>query len=257
MDQINCSEGLYTLLLGPSPTYVSIVSSTLSCFGAASIIFTYLLFKELRTTTRSVITFLAIADLITALGYVVGGINYLLYSYKKNYHSKECDTFQTVCAIQSYITTWSQLSSFLWNCFLAFFLYLMIVYGKHKLANRLINLFHFVAWLVPIAIALPLLVQGYLGFSPYAASNWCFIRDKQYHNRERIQKTELSITLLAGKIPEISSYVFMIFFYTLTRCFIVSDLVQACLCNYVHQRSKIIIVTDDPIMYLIESSIYA
>ena len=238
VDQINCTNSSYhNLLLGPSPTYVSIVSSTLSCFGAASIILTYLLFKELRTTTRSVITFLAIADLITALGYVLGGINYLLH-YKTHDQRKECDTFQTICALQSYITTWSQLSSFLWNCFLAFFLYLMIVHGKHKLANYLIILFHFVAWLVPIAIALSLLVKGYLGFSPYAASNWCFIRDQEYRNMEHMQKPELLITLLAGKIPEISSYVFMIFFYTLTRCFIVSDLVQACLYNYVYQSTK-------------------
>ena len=235
VDNISCnpSDGHpYNLFLGPPTSYVSIVSSTFSCFGAATIIITYVLFKELRTTTRSVITFLAIADFVTALGYVIGGINYLLY-YKKSDQSRECVNFQAICAIQSYITTWSQLSSFLWNCFLAFFLYIMIVYGKHKMANGLITFFHFVAWLSPIAIALPLLITGYLGFSPYAASNWCFIKDTGYKYGEKIQHVQLLITLLAGKIPEILSYIFMIVFYSLTRCFIVSEHIKAiCFCNY-------------------------
>ena len=223
----NCeNRSGYSIYLGSYTTYVSLVSSSFSCFGALSIILTYLLFKELRTSTRSIITFLAIADFFTALGYIVGGTNYLLFKNGK----ERCGTFETVCAIQSYVTTWSQLCSYLWNCFLALYLYLMIVYGKHRLANRLLILFHSIAWILPICIALPLLVTDHLGYSPYAASNWCFIKDSNnaYKLEHRTPLEVVVIVLIAGKVPEIFSYLFMIIFYTLTRCFIVSEMCKKC-----------------------------
>ncbi len=218
VDNISCyNTEERNLFLGPIPTYLSLVSSSSSCFGAASIIVTYLLFKELRTTTRSIITFLTIADLATASGYIIGGVNYLIH-----YNGEQCSRFQTVCSIQSYVTIWSQLSSYMWNCFLALFLYIMIVYGKHKMSNCLITIFHVIAWTVPITIALPLLVTGHLGYSPYGAANWCFVKDESYKLRKTLFDKEIIIGLVAGKIPEIFTFAFLIVFYTLTRCFIVS-----------------------------------
>ena len=240
VDNITCYKSdERNLFLGPIPTYLSIASSSLSCFGAASIIITYLLFKELRTTTRSIITFLAIADLGTASGYVVGGINYLVYYTKHG--EDDCSRFQIVCAIQSYVTTWSQLSSYMWNCFLALFLYIMIVYSKHKLSNCLITVFHVIAWMLPLTVALPLLVTDHLGYSPYGASNWCFIKDDSYYRlKETLPYKELAIVLVAGYIPELFTFAFLIVFYTLTRCYIVriiltitiSDILNKCTCTY-------------------------
>ena len=54
---------------------------------------------------------------------------------------------------------------------------LVLVYQKGKLAARLIPLYNIIAWLGPLCIVGPMLVFGKLGYAPYVASNWCYIKD--------------------------------------------------------------------------------
>lgn len=214
-DNITCSTGEWNLFLGPIPTYISLVSSSLSCIGASAIIITYILYRDLRTGSRSIITYLSIADFFTSLGYIVGGSNYLTSS-----SDADCDRFDTVCAIQSYVTTWSQLSSYVWNCALAVYLFLTIASGKNRLANRLIPFFHIIAWGFPIAVALPLLGFDYLGFSPYSASNWCFIKDLNYQNNQWLSKDVIIPIMVARIIPEFFTYVIIIILYAIIKYFV-------------------------------------
>lgn len=220
IDKISCNKDEFNLFLGPAPSYVSIVSSSFSCIGALSIIITYCTFVQLRTPTRSIITFLAIADLVTALGYILGAINYLIYY--NNEPQQGCNIFQILCSLQSFITIWSQTSSYLWNCFLALFLYVMIVHSKHSIAHPMITVFHLFAWVVPICVAMPLLSLDFLGYSPYISSNWCFIRDRSYLIKRTLLRKELLLTLFIGEIPELLTFTILIFFYAITRYHIVS-----------------------------------
>lgn len=223
-DDINCSGNTgvvghnWNLFLGPIPTYISLASCSLSCFGAISIILTYILFKDLRSGSRSVITFLSIADLLTAVGYLVGGINYLFHYQNSNHEA--CQTFQTICITQSYVTTWSQLSSYIWNCTLAIYLFLTISFAKNQLANRLIPFCQVIAWGFPIAISFPLLLFGYLGYSPYSASNWCFVKDLNYQREKWLTREVVLPILLARVVPELLTYFLVILLYAIIKYFI-------------------------------------
>ena len=171
--------------------------------------------RDIRTGSRSVITFLAIADFFTAFGYIMGSFNYLINYRKYDAPEKiDCGPFDEVCTIQSFITSWSSISSFFWTVALAFYLYLTLVHTKIFLANRFMPFFHVLNWGFPILICFPLLVKWILGYSPYAASTWCYIR---YIDN----KTEsVGFILIAGKFWEILSYFLVIGLYTAIKCHI-------------------------------------
>lgn len=139
----------------------------------------------------------------------MGSINYLTA-----YNKKKCVIFDDVCTIQSFITSWSSISSFCWTVVLAFYLYLTLVHTKIFLANKLMPLFHVVNWGFPILICFPLLMVWKLGYSPYAASTWCYIR--LVGNKG----TAVAIILVAGKFWEILAYFLVIALYTAIKCHI-------------------------------------
>ena len=187
--------------------------SALSCVGSLLIIFSYWRWKDIRTGSRSVITFLAIADFFTAFGYIIGSINHITY-YGKYDDTPPCATFLQICEVQSYITTWSSLSSFTWTCALAIYLYFTVVRKRIVLALKMIPVFHVIAWGVPIAICLPLLIEGKLGYTPYAVSTWCFIGDSNPSGHSgKISAETVGLVFLAGKGAEIFTYILVTVLY--------------------------------------------
>lgn len=174
--------------------------------------------KDIRTGSRSVITFLAIADFFTAFGYIIGSINYLVAFSKDN-----CLQFDDVCAVQSFITTWSSVSSFLWTVTLGFYLYLTLVHTRIFLANRLMPVFHVVNWCFPITFCVPLLVTGELGYSPIAASTWCYIRENAGS-----PGTKIGLILIAGKFWEMLAYVIVIILYATIKIHIRRQVYMCC-----------------------------
>ena len=219
----NCTElvlreGYESTVQEQWPSIATILSCTLSVIGSLAIIYAYVRWKDIRTGSRSIITFLAIADLVTASGYLMGSVNYI-YHYGNDENSPACLRFNTVCQIQSFITTTSSLCSFAWTSFLAVYLYLIIVRAKISRANRLIPLFHIVAWALPLCVTLPLLITGKLGYAPYAASNWCFIRNFLPQNDHkylcgRFNREVALLILFGGKAWEILTYILVIIMYT-------------------------------------------
>ena len=202
----NCSDGRVSYDIGTKPSYVAIASSSVSCLGSLLIIFVYFHFKDLRSSAQKIITFLAVADLISALGYIGGSINFL-YSFNVPDHN-QCRLFTLLCEAQASITSWSSLVSFSWTLTLAFYFYLVIIYSRRTLASRLMPLYHIVAWFVPLCIIVPLAGLKKLGYAPYAASNWCFV--KLERNGEL---REVAYVLLAGKFWELSTYAITVYVY--------------------------------------------
>jgi G protein-coupled receptor 157 len=208
------------LNFGNAPAIISLVSCSLSIIGSILTILPYVLWKDIRTGIRRIITLLAIADFFTAFGYILGSINKLTYTSKKRPTDDDCILFTNVCEIQSYISTWSSSSSFWWTAFLALNLYWVIVKGNTKKINRVFPIYHLIAWGSPILIVLPLLIAGNLGYSVFAAGGWCFIRgDKAVgHSAEQQYTLKLSTIfdiLIGGKALEIATYVWVIVLYGL------------------------------------------
>jgi len=73
----NCSdyqapnnETLVSFDIGLAPSYVSIASCSMSCIGSILILITFCLLKDMRTATQVIITFLAMADFISASPFI-------------------------------------------------------------------------------------------------------------------------------------------------------------------------------------------
>ena len=205
-----CHDGLVSFDIGRAPSYLSLISSSLSCFGSILIVLAYFVLRDMRTGAQTIITLLAVADFFTAFGYIIGSSNFIATFDSKD--STRCVIFTYICEIQSFVTTWSTMSSYCWTCILAFYFFLVLVYQKGKLAARLLPFYNIFAWLAPLCIVGPMLVFGKLGYAPYVASNWCFIRD--YSGYPLTEKPFVILYILVGgKLWEVISYIVVLALY--------------------------------------------
>lgn len=206
----DCQESHYVSYdIGTGPSYVAITSSAVSCIGSLLIILVYYLFKDLRSSAQKIITFLAVADLISALGYIGGSINFVVHFNDTNQH--QCRIFNYLCIAQASLTSWSSLASFSWTLTLAFYFYVVIVYSRQALVSKLMILYHILAWVVPLFIIVPMAATKTLGYAAYAASNWCFVHSSPTHPLSRPKM--VGYVLLAGKFWEILTYIISIYIY--------------------------------------------
>ena len=210
--------------IGKGPSYVAIISSIFSCFGSFLIVLAFLIFKDIRKgMAQRIVTALAIADFISAAGYIVGSLNFILHYNEQN--RRDCCVFQTICMIQAFVTSWSSMSSFAWTAILALYLYIVLVYQKQTPFNskyRQLAL-HLISWVAPGLIVIPFTAKKFLGFAPFAASNWCFVADLSLYSPEPISTCNSSSSdtlydslkvLAAGKFWEILTYIAVIVVYS-------------------------------------------
>ena len=211
------SDGYVSLDIGVAPSYVALVSSALSCLGSMLIVAAYLALRDMRSGAQKLITMLAMADLLSALGYIMGSVNFLTHS--NDVHEHTCKQFQRICEVQAALTSWSSLVSFALTFFLALYFFLSFVCGCQSLASRLMPLYAVVSWVGPLLVVIPLAATKILGYAPYAASNWCFVKaDLEIANISSISLDGVVYVLLAGKLWELLTYLSVIILYLLIFC---------------------------------------
>ena len=182
--RFNCSSPEVSFDIGTSPSYVSLVSGILACAGSFLLVGIYVVFKDLKkSTAQNIITQLALADLANAVGMIAGAINFLLHFDSGEIDgSKGCQTFETVCILQSYVTQWAGVTSYIWMSLLAVFLTLRYICSDRgtRWFVKMMPLLTVISWIFPLLFLLPMLSLRKLGYSRYGASNWCYIRDSDY-----------------------------------------------------------------------------
>ena len=202
----------------------TILSSVASMVGSFLIIFTFLLWKDVRTVARAILVFLAIADFLTASGYLFGSIVFLSFNNTiENCPSTAEDllSYRRLCIAQSFITTVFPISSFLWTTHLAIYLFVTIVLHKIKLAKKLFVIFHLTAWGIPLLVCLPAAITEHLGPSDhYTSTVWCFVK---FNGTLSANATDGEISskladfygfeLLCGKFWEIMAYIVALTLY--------------------------------------------
>ena len=167
-----CQHNLSSVNLGNTLVFIAIGSNFASCLGSLAIILLYISWKELRKGAQSIITYLAIADLCATISYFLGGFPVLLYDDK----GRLCDSLcVTICQITAYMTFCSVTSSFLWTAILALHFCLLAVFNSVQLAEKLMPLYHVVAWGLPVLIGLVFLCTDTLANAPFVSGVWCFI----------------------------------------------------------------------------------
>eukprot|EP00731_Ephydatia_muelleri_P015045 Em0008g765a len=205
-----CSSVNYT---NPEvPSQIAIASSTVSCLGSIAIIISYIAVKEFRTNAQTIIMLLAIADLFTSFGYIVGSVNFLTHWDKNVTSTADCHTFNVMCQAQSYLTTWSSICSQAWTCLLAAYL-LLVTLRPTKLGVRALVLSNVLVWGLPLVPVSVLVGKQHLGYSTMSAAGWCFIGD---HTANESMGLVTFLTLVGGKFTEIFTYIFVIVAYVIT-----------------------------------------
>ncbi|XP_064383924.1 G-protein coupled receptor 157-like isoform X2 [Halichondria panicea] len=201
--------------VGPVPCYLSIVSDTLSCIACVTMLAIYITWADIRQNiAQAIVTFIAIADFLTAAGYLTGSFNLLTHVFTDRRPDRRgCDVFTTVCEVQSYIVTYATMSSYFWTIILAFHFYMTIAQERPNFTKRLLPFYHLIAWGVPILIAFPLLCVGKLAYAPFVTGMWCYM--EIYRNSPPFGDNGTAVSVVT-QLPEIVAFFLIIVLFSLT-----------------------------------------
>lgn len=191
-----------SISVGPAVT--TIFSSFFSLLGSLLIIITFVAFKEVRTVGRAILVFLAFADFFTALGYMFGAGVYLHYRPKLE-NEPPNGSYITLCKVQSFVTTFFPISSFLWTTNLAVYFFVAIVLRKVQVAKKMIVVFHIMAWGIPLLICIPAVATNTLGPAESRSSaSWCWVAFDPHQPDKLVQFYVMEV--VCGKFWEIMTY---------------------------------------------------
>lgn len=206
---------------------VTVISAILSIFGCLLILFTYIMWKDVRkSTARAILFFLAIADLFSAIGYLVSAVTY---------RTLDTRSYERFCDVLSFWTTYFPMASYLWTAHFAIYYFVVLVLKKDKWRKKLMLVFHLTSWLIPLAICVPAVATGWLGTSQHTLSPaWCFVSDKNFYNQstnnfEYLKDLYFFMEFICGKLWEVLTYT------TATGCFVLIITCNRCRWNKVNQ----------------------
>ena len=167
-----CTNGT---LIGVPPSVRAVVGVTciLSMAGALLIILSYILIKEIRTTTRKILLHLSIMDFMVAAGNAIGVfINFDQYFSNLTPVSSQV---HGACQAQAFFSTYGTHSSILWTNCMAIYIYLHVM-QLPKVAWS-VYVFYVLNYGLPLIISIWFLETGKFGYSPYGGSGWCSVID--------------------------------------------------------------------------------
>lgn len=115
----------------------------LSILGCTVIVAVYLAFQRLRTPTRKLLVYLSVADLLTAIGNLLGIVWYIFSDSVVIHRS------MAYCKFHAALTVFSSISSFMWTLTMGLCLYLCIVKNKPRVVESYMLYFHLTCWVFP------------------------------------------------------------------------------------------------------------
>lgn len=124
-----------------------VTCSSLSIAGCLLMLATFLLFPDLRVTSRRLLCYLSLADLLTAVFNMVGVLSSREDLEHTDAAGKPSPT--TLCIVQSYVNTFSSMASFFWTVAIALYLYLSLARNNPLGAERSVPWLHIFSWIVP------------------------------------------------------------------------------------------------------------
>lgn len=143
------------------------ITCLLSIFGASLIIFTYAVFKDLRTFARQMLVNLSVADIMVAASHFVGLVAKVERFIPYYSNSTQNNTTDRLCSTQAAFTMYGSISSFLWTMALGIYMLMVIVLRRPDFAKYFVSVCYMVCWGMPLALVLwfALVHPTYLGFA--------------------------------------------------------------------------------------------
>ena len=147
----------------------------LSILGAFFIIFTYVMFKGLRTLSRQILVNLSVADIFIAASHLVGlctDVERFFPQYACKNQTNNCTVLSTdsLCTIQAAFTMYGSISSFLWTMSLGLYMFLVIIMRKPDFGKYFVIVSYLVCWGLPLGLVIwfGAVHPTYLGFAESA-----------------------------------------------------------------------------------------
>lgn len=197
------------------PTYTilfTLLSCFLSIFGSFVIIITYINLPVIQNFARKLLLSLTVADLLTAFGNSIGSIRYLVLKSKGG----DCELLlasDSVCVVQSFITTYSSMASFFWTSIIAFHIYMQIIHRSSGMRTGLMLIgYQVLCWGVPGIITITASGLDVLGNDKSVGTgSWCWIKT------QLADHVQIAWMIVAGKGWEILCYIVTAGLYMMSK----------------------------------------
>lgn len=154
------------------------ITSFLSILGSFLIIFSYIFFKDTRTRARLILLHLSITDLGVGLANFVGDVVYFDRYYINSTSIKSINNTaaNAACITQAFLAEYFTISSILWTCVLAVYMYFLVVEKGSFVVRYFMWIACILCYGIPVMVASWLLHLGRLGYSPYNSAGWCSLK---------------------------------------------------------------------------------
>lgn len=238
LPEINISTPVPTLapsfLLHKNNGIRSVVGVTclLSMAGSILIIFSYLVFRDLRTKARLILVHLSIGDFGVALANLFGAV----FHFDRHYNHSitlEPKPVNYLCQGQAFVAHFSTISSVLWTIILAVFMYTFITKmsklstNANKAFNKYMSFSYLFCYGVALYITLWMLLTSRLGFAPYESSGWCAIIERNHHGEDYIA------AVFGYDLWIVLTFILIIVIYISLHVFIKQEVrLEWIICNY-------------------------
>lgn len=150
------------------------ITCGLSILGSFLIIASYVCFKDVRTRARLILFHLSLMDLGVALANLVGdAVRFERFYVQNNTFVDHPGTVPRVfCEGQAFFAVLFTISSILWTCVIAVYMYFLALEKSGSFMRTLIWVSYLMCYGVPLMVGMWTLFTGRLGYAPYN-SGWC------------------------------------------------------------------------------------
>lgn len=174
--------------------------------GSLLIMLSYIFYKELRTTSRLLLFHLSLMDFGVGLANFVGDMIRFerFYVNQSDYYiisPKHISTaVSAACQGQAFIALFCTISSVLWTCILAVYMYMV----ANTIASRTQFSYKHFMWFsytlcygLPFMVTLWTLLTGRLGYAPYNSSGWCSLKSSNPWRGQPYEQVNSYVTVFA------------------------------------------------------------
>ena len=171
-----CYQGLPIKVM-PSMRALVGITCILSMVGAALIILSYVLIKDIRTKAREILVNLSLMDFMAAAANLAGVlVDFDTYLNNNSLpHSHKYDVMNDLCKSQAFFAMYGTISSVLWTICIAVYVFLRIMLEGKGIAQKCVYAFYVICYGLPFVLSLWFILTGKLGYAPYGGSGWCSV----------------------------------------------------------------------------------
>ena len=214
----NGSEAIDHASVTRGRVFASIMSS-FSMAGALLIIFSYLLFKDIRTKARQVLFHLSIADFGVGCTNLVGAVVYYFHFIHECEHDKHlllpCTAYKELCKTQAFFAAFFTIASILWTLVLALYVYILVVDTGRKLSDWIVRVGYVVCWGMALLVSLWFVLTHKLGTTNLGSGGWCSLRVEN-----KLGNVNVFIVLFGSDLWVLITFVVILVLYTSTHCYL-------------------------------------